>query len=369
MKESLSRTSNISERYNNLDLLKSIAIFLVILYHVGTFYNANIVGGNIIFLDYLKYYLRGFMSIGVPIFFFSNGVLLFKKDFKLKKHLIKICKLVCITVIWTFLSYAIISLFKENTIDIKSMIKSLWSLKFQYNNHLWFLYTLVVIYIFFPLLKLAWDKEKNIFYFFFCAILIVTVGNKLLVQIYNIFAILFSKNIKDIGTNLFSKFNPVSGIYGYAIVYFMLGAICFEYKDRLNTKKNTILSILTLIVSSILLCVYWVIISIYTNSTQDYVWGSYDIIFTLINVIALFIISLNYTGNNLFGKVINIIGKNTLGIYLIHMIIINFFIFLNINYKGNSIREVFYSIVIFLISLIITIIIGKIPILKKGILK
>lgn len=366
----LDSTTNMKNksRYYFLDLLKTIAIFLVVIYHVAAFLDGKIVGNNVSFIDYLKYYLRSFMAMGVPIFFFVNGALMFNKDFDLKKHLHRMLKIIGLTIFWIIFSFIIISIINNGSASIVDAIKSLWKLKFKYNNHLWFLGTLVILYVFFPLLKLAWDKDKKIFKFFLIAIFIATVGSKLLVQIYNIFAMILGKNVKGIGTNVLSLFNPVAGINGYALVYFMLGAICFQYKEKFKNKKYNIIAIISIIISSILLCLYWILISKYTNKTIDYVWVSYDIIFTLINVISLFVICLNYKENKIFNKIIQTIGSNTMGIYLIHMIILNLLNNpLGITWLGNPIAEVMWSIIIMMVSLIISIIIKKIPIIKNSI--
>lgn len=358
------------ERYYFLDLLKSIAIFLVVIYHIGTFLDGNILSENVTFIDYIKYYLRSFMAMGVPIFFFVNGALMFNKEFNLKKHLIKIVKLICITIFWTIFSFIAMNSIMDGKVNIVEAIKSIWSLKVNYNHYLWFLYTLVILYIFFPILKVTWDNNKKIFYVFLLVVFIVTVGNKLLVQAYNLIAMILRKGVKDINTYIIPySFNPVAGIYGYSLVYFMLGAICFKSKDKLKKKKYTIIASICIIISSVLLCLYWTLIEKYTNQNIDYVWNSYYIIFTLINVLSLFVICIQYKENKIINKVIKTIGSNTLGIYLMHMIIINILRYsIGINLRENTIIELIWSVIIIMVSLMISVIVKKIPIIKNSLL-
>ena len=75
-----------------IDLLESIAIFLVLAYH-GTNYEYSFLedSGNVLF--YLRYYFRTILSCCVPLFFFANGYLLLNRDFNIKKHIINIIKI------------------------------------------------------------------------------------------------------------------------------------------------------------------------------------------------------------------------------------------------------------------------------------
>ena len=51
---------------------------------------------------------------------------------------------------------------KNGHTNIKIAIKTIRNVKLGYNSHLWFLYALVVLYIFFPLLKNVWDTNVNL---------------------------------------------------------------------------------------------------------------------------------------------------------------------------------------------------------------
>ena len=59
------------ERFENIDLLKALAIYFVVIYHF------NIIPINVIEPDscwnYFNYYLKSILSTCVPIFFFVNG--------------------------------------------------------------------------------------------------------------------------------------------------------------------------------------------------------------------------------------------------------------------------------------------------------
>lgn len=356
---------NAKRRLYYLDVMKTIAIIFVIVYHVGLFSQAKILGENIEIFEYFKYYLRGLLSVCVPIFFFINGMLLLNKPFDLKKHIIKLFYTICIAIIFAVINYALISFCNDGTIRLWDALKSITFLRMSYNNHLWFLYALVVIYCFFPMIKLCWDKDKKIFYYFFVIIFILTFGNKILNQLYNIFAIVLEKDtIKDY--NLFGQFNAVRGIYGYSIIYFMLGGIIYQKKEKIKEIKNIyFIALIILLISSLILCFYSCLISNKINKTIDIVWESYDTVFTLINVVCIFILSTLYKENKYINYIIEIIGSNTLGIYLLHMIVKNYLMKIPMVFQNLIIEKILFSFLMLIISLLLWLAIKRIPFFSK----
>lgn len=108
------------------------------------------------------------------------------------------------------------------------------------------------------------------------------------------------------------------------------------------------------------------IASTYQNKIWDNVWFGYDSIFTLVNVVAFFILSLNYTNVGKIGKLISLIGKNTLGIYLLH-IIVGIIIgpyYTKIISSHNVLSDLVYSLFILILSLYLVLFLKKAPILK-----
>lgn len=77
-----------SKRLTYIDLLESIAIFFVLLYH-SRLYATDFLSDSSI-SNYISYFSTTILSTCVPLFFFANGYLLFSKPFVLKKHIFKI---------------------------------------------------------------------------------------------------------------------------------------------------------------------------------------------------------------------------------------------------------------------------------------
>lgn len=358
-----------NNKYDFIDLLKAIAIFFVVTYHYNHL-NFDIVNNQEI-STYLNYFLKSILSTCVPIFFFVNGALLLNKTIDLNRHIKKIITIVLLVIIWAILTKLILILIRSETTSIQLFIKSLWSWRVGWTNHLWFLQALVVIYVFYPLIKTAYDNEQKNIYFFFSVAFLATFGSSFLQSIETILKFSIIKDPYGLVENLNifdSRFNPLRGIYGYSIVYFIAGGLLFKHQKLFRDKKWKILAVITLTTSMLALTMYGVIVSKNTHKLYDITWSGYNTIPTFLMVISIFIISLDYKSNEtILSKLIIAIGKNSLGIYFTHVI-----------WGSLLIRGIYYlphpksipsslllSISITLISYFSVLILKETPVLRK----
>lgn len=357
-------------RIDNLDLLKALAIYLVINGHF------NSIPSNIIecqsFSTYLNLFLKSIFSTCVPIFFFVNGLLLLNKEtIDIRKHIRKIIRIIVLTVLWGFITLFVLQYIRGEILPFSQIIKKSWLLKQGWNNHLWFLRTLVVIYVFYPLIHTVYHTNKKIFYFFFACVMLFTFGNVIIGQIATILSYFSNKFVNtNFELNYFSDFNPFSLFYEYSIAYFMLGAIARDLFSSLSDnykRKVTVLAKLVIPVSMLCLTCYAVIVSLRSKEMWDIGWNGLDTIFTLINVVALYVISYNYKTVGWLGDFISYIGKNSLGIYFIHIIVGDFFntFFAQFEYSNLFIINLIYAFIILISSLLLTMILKKTPILRN----
>ena len=236
-------------RLDNIDLLKALAIYLVVIYHF------NRIPVNIIDTDsywnYFNFYLKSIFSTCVPIFFFVNGLLLLNKEkIDIRKHIKKIINIVILTVLWGFITLVALIYIRGEMLSIPQIIKGSWSLRQGWNNHLWFLCTLIVIYVFYPLIHAVYHTNKKSFYFFFVCVMLFTFGNVLLGNVATTISYFSNKFMNsNLQWNYFANFNPFRGIYGYSIGYFMLGGIIgggfYSLSDN-NKRKLTIMATLAI---------------------------------------------------------------------------------------------------------------------------
>lgn len=363
--EDFDMEEHIKERYEYIDLLKAIAIFFVVMYHFNNLTINFLENQNTI--SYCNYFFEAILSTCVPIFFFVNGALLLNKDFYLKKHILKLITIILLTIIWGIITLLILMPIKDQYMSLFEFGKSLALWKAQWINHLWFLKAVVVIYIFFPLIKKTYDSESNSLYFFLVVAFIMTFGNVLLSNCVNILEYIIGKNYLKANANFFGEFNAFKGIYGYSIVYFILGGLFFKYKGKFYDRKWRIISIFAIGVSMVLLTLYSVLMSRSNGEIYDIVWYGYDSIPTLCMVMSLFILSLKYKINHKLLNIISITGRNSLGIYFIHVIWGNLFLkyFKRLPYSGNIATNLLFGLLVLLISLLTVLLLKKVPIVKK----
>jgi len=351
-----------------IDLLESIAIFFVLSYH-GTNYSYGFLQdrGNVLF--YFRYYLRTILSCCVPLFFFANGYLLLNRQFSLKKHIRKIIRLVILTYIWGTIDLFILMFIKNEFFSVKDFLIGVWTWKQGWINHLWYMQVLVIIYLFFPLIKTAYDNNRNAFYFFTIVVALFTFGNTALNLSASIAVhVIWGKN-NFYSVNWFNGFNPFLGIYGYySIVYFCVGGIADDLLEKLPFFKNTWVCIVTILISMFAQFVIGVVLSNIINSSWDVVWNGYDTIFALINVVCIYSLCTKYKGkNDLFRTAVILVSSNTLGIYFVHVLFNQMFIpyIKDVAIMSNIPGNILYTFVILLISLGTVLIIKKMPLLKR----
>lgn len=315
-------------RSQGLDLLKTIAIFFVITYHAecGAYvqYGLGLHPTSIIML--ISYYLLGIMSTCVPIFFLVNGALLFNKPFHLRDHIKKTVGIICITLIWNIITQAALSIMGTvQPVSFVDLVHNIVSLQAGLNNHLWFMYALVVIYCFFPLLKLAYDHSQPIFLTFLCIATICTFGVTFAQNIIDVAQLFVFGNVgNQCQFNLLGDFNPFRGIYGWSFVYFMIGglAVSNNIRETLRQSRYRKLAIAIFLLSA---CCYFLfnLMFLYRGiAVTDIVFGGYNNCWVLIMTCSLYVLIEPVHLTPGFAHIITYIGRGTLGLYFVHWIVI-----------------------------------------------
>ena len=168
--------------------------------------------------------------------------------------------------------------------------------------------------------------------------------------------------------NWFSGFNLFRGTQGYAFVYFCVGGIADDIKNKLKFLNRIWVNIVIMLFSMLGPFSVGVALSHITDELLDIVWYGYDTIFTFVNVFCVFTLCSNYKGKeNIFRKAIQLISSNTLGVFFVHVLFDQIFkpyaraFPLISNIPGN----ILYSLVILIISLAAVLILKKIPLVKK----
>ena len=285
----------LNKRINWIDLLKCLAIIFVVIYHSGNL-SCDIMTETAGIEEYINYFSRTILSTCVPIFFFINGYLFFSKEFNYSLHIKKMLRYVALAVVWGCITLFVLQFIKGEFLTGQQFVSYLYNWQHGWIHHLWFLGALVCLYVFAPLLKVVYDTNIKVFFMFLGICAILTFGNVFLEQGASILLWLLRDSNYLIEKNYFTIFNPFRGWPGYSVVYFCLGGVVYHYKNKIegiNVSSRNKISVCVLIIS----CVIWfglgLLFSHITGSTYDVVWNGYATIFTLVNVICLYLLSLN----------------------------------------------------------------------------
>lgn len=355
-----------SSRLTHVDLIETVAMFFVVSYHATKYSFDFLNSGSVV--DYLLYFFRTILSTCVPLFFFANGYLLLNKSFDFKKHIKKILRLLVIVFVWSFLLMTLYLLIAGESLTLHNIIVPILNMEVRWGMNLfWYIGALICIYILFPLLKLAFDKDKKTFYFFIIICTLLTFGYKFINEIVLLLSPFTNAFENGIDLPVVTMFNPFRGSYGYSFVYFCIGGIIGENKEKvlsISKKKRNIISIFGILVSCICLFVIGVLHSRYIkNEVWDIVWNGYDSIFTLFNVIFIYALCLNFNKENRF---ISCVSKNTMGIYIVHGLLLRLTVgIFDVDAFCNLPFNLIFSLAILCICLLISMFMKKIPILKN----
>jgi len=338
-----------------LDCLRIFCSFFVILIHVSAYYYYNSALGSYNFK--ISYYYNFLSRFSVPNFFMISGAVFLSRDLSCEIIFNKYIKNIFIhLILWSI----IYSLIDKNfwTLNIKKKLFII--IKGPY--HLWYLFAAIGLYISIPFLREITKNVQLLKHFIFLEIIILFI-----IPDYIYLFSHYSKDIYNLLKYLVSVFNLNALSTNH--FYFIFG----HYLNKKKSEKNTIriiiyiIGIISLIFTSIIIYNF----SIKKNKKLNHNdYSNYLNIFFL--SISIFLFFKNNCGDLTFNKkqsrIIQNIAKLTFGIYLIHPLIIKTIVEKTHFFK-LSIDKIFLipmlNIFIFLLSLIISIIIKKLPLISK----
>lgn len=200
------------QRNYNYDLMRVLACIMIICMH-SPVPSAN---ANGLFLSSLSY----FTAPGLCLFFVISGALLLPVRKDTKSFLTKrLSKVVMPTVCFTFL-YLILKVVVGEELN---WLKSICSIPFSAQGHgvLWFMYTLIGLYLVSPIISKWLDNASKREEEFYLGIWVITLC-------YPLLSMLLDVNQKDTGVLYY-----FTGYLGY----FVLGHYLNKYPESINLKK------------------------------------------------------------------------------------------------------------------------------------
>lgn len=297
MSESLVASENSrvhKKRNSSIELLRIIAMIMIIAHHFGTHTNWAS-GGHLIFNEYWVEILKSLGKIGVGIFFAITGYFLYnRRSFKYRK----IFDILIPTWTYSFIFLAIAFILKDPIIKIQFPvnIRLLRLMMPVISNGYWFITAYTFIFLISPYLKKWFDamSQRDIIKF----LLITCTFNSVIATFKFLTA---------------STFEFPYIVISPAICYVLIGYSINRFKDQLQNKSWPIfafaLSVAVLVLAPLTLILFAKL-------------GYHDIpgdLFTNIpSIILTTSILIFFQSFNINSKIINLISGAVFGIYLIH---------------------------------------------------
>lgn len=342
-RESLSNTR--TERNSGIELLKIIAIFLIVISHVvqtlgsehdivsteGTFLNLSVATSNIKYLVLML--CRYFGPIGNDVFIICSAW--FLCDSK-KAELSKVFRL--IFDVWV-VNVGIMAVFLLSGIGISKtdILHSFFPTTFENN---WYITCYLLLFMIHPLLNIVIDKlsQKQMFAFVFVTFLLYSVI-----------------------CTIKSEFFYFSGLIFFIVVYFMIAYIKKYMYNFTESKKQ---NLLCMVIGALGLIVFFIVTNSIVLKTgildgKILYWKKNQNPFCILLCIALFNLFKNINFKN---KFINSVSSITLLIYIIHENILirgylrpRIFVLLHdkLGYDYILLLVLLFSVCLFIVSVLI----------------
>ena len=219
------------EKNASIQLLRVVCMFFVVAGHI--FMNYRVVEGEI---NYGVLLANSFTGSCVPVFFMLSGMFMFRgKSFKsvIKSTMTKIVlPLICACLLLQLLQPLLIdNKFEFGRVDIPAIFSAFITFSaepIENGFYLWYVFVLLIVYCWYPLLKLIAVDEKTVnktrLY-----LLALGFGGTVLTQ--TLFAFVPS---------LYGKFTIPNPLSIYAIFYVLLGYEISRYLSTTSTSKKKI---------------------------------------------------------------------------------------------------------------------------------
>lgn len=322
-------------REYSFDILRSIAMIMVIVVHVSNVYSRSFgIIGNKSFI--ISLFFNTVSRISVPIFLMISGALLLDRKFDLKKYLKRLLKFLILIIVWDIIYLIWEYLYLGITYN------KLYNLVLNpYRAHLWFLYTILLLYAIQPILRVIMSKSnKQVKIFLFSIWLILSslsMVNRTIAEVFTIFSY---------------------------IGFFCIGKYLYEYAKNKDLRKYNILLIL------IMIACFTTSITLNYLSSMKYnmfynLYFAYRTPFIIFSSFAFYILIISNYRKNSLNKGLMLLSDLSLGVYLIHGIFLDItikrFIYQNIN---ALVGIPLFTIIIFILSIISVFIIKKIKFIR-----
>lgn len=361
------------KRLLGLDIAKLLAMFQVVYIHFA-FYTKDVANTD---------FSRAVLSLTVacvPIFIAVNGALLFSRPFDARKHMRRTASAIALLFIWRAVHIVAYRLIGAPGLSLSQTLAALVGTNVEDypTGHFWFLFSLIKLYVLFPILKFVWDGHRVLLLPVVACLLILYSG----VDGVRMLVLVFSSDLyMRLGDafDAFSNFRPFFG-EGYLLIYFLGGPCVLElYKNVKILKADgrgwasylpAISIALIFAASALTVCIaqeqYMADLGVFGLS-----YG-YWLPSTVVLTFAALYFSL-WLGDLLKqGKLLPLLGSGTFAVYMMHMPVLvlfgeNEYLFIANGLTDNALFlvQTFWATVIFVALLLIGLLLKRAPVVGR----
>ncbi len=339
-------------RDSSIDLIKAFAIVGVLVIHVVSSVLTQTKVGSIEWISGL--FWGSLMRASVPLFLMASGAIMLNpgKKLSLKKlYFHNIARIIVAMLVWGF-AYKIYHLWVESQLNFSMIWYSFKRLLlFDQEFHFYYIHMILLVYVFLPITRHFAEKaDKKLLKYTLCVWLIL--------------AILYPT------LRAFSPFTLLSGLTGQwainlsfsGIGYGLLGYYLKKYPLSFN---KGVLCTATGFLVTFVMTFY---LSLKTNSLNE-IFLQGTSIGVCILAVGIFTISSHVKCTNVIEKAVTFLSKSSFCIYLSHMFALYLFTYIGLTVSVLSpiVSVPLISTVALFISLIIYIVLSKVPVLRKWI--
>lgn len=357
------------ERYAYLDIVKCVAMVSVCLYHfplIAPAAYSDPLSASVL----VSRFFRGMNAVCVPLFMMVNGALLLNSRFGLKKYALRTLKLFIGVYVWYILTQ-LVGHFARNGAEYvaQNLTGILYSALYLYEydgialTHLWFVQMLVAVYLLLPLLRAVietGDRELKTGGAMFLGAMVCLCF--LVHDFDHVKGVL--PGLRYLDLSCLETMNPLRGIYGAMVVYFVLGGLLHRRQHMLQ-KAPLWLPLAMIAGGAAVLFIEWLLMTKRTESLYDIVYYGYNCLPTLSMSAGVFMLAARLAEKVLEAvrRTAAFIGRNTLAIYYTHWIL-GLLLLEGVSIPGSFAVNLLKALVMVLIGALIGEGMRRIPVLR-----
>ncbi|POT61941.1 acyltransferase [Citrobacter braakii] len=333
---------NNTEKSLNIDLLRIVSCFLVVVLH------CVVIGMNDSSYEYWNELniIESFTRISVPLFIMITGSLLMREKTDLTNALKRSKRLLFILVSWSDIYYSYLAYIGKSDFKLSSFLGML--IRNQIFYHLWYLYAAIGFVLMIPILSAFYHSASR------KDVIIFTVS-------WMIFLFFGLINLQ-LNLNININWSLQIQIFSSLSVYLIIGKLIKDSAIKVDRVTITI-SVMLIVICTISTSHITKLITPYGGPVNQLFYDNSSLFVGISAISFMFLFMGINVKSNIIIKTINLISPCTLGIYLIHPIIIDalrLFIFEKYKIVTGLGVVTTMPIIIFAISLVSILILRKI---------